>query len=80
MTYGAYRVLWRSSLCKFNDVRDVATYYVVSLFGYLAKAAHDSGQLPIEPSIATAAFVPVAALAIWWTIRRIRKKRIVGED
>jgi uncharacterized membrane-anchored protein len=56
------------------------TYYVVSLFGYLAKAAHDSGQLPIEPSIATAAFVPVAALAIWWTIRRIRKKHIVGED
>jgi uncharacterized membrane-anchored protein len=56
------------------------TYYVVSLFGYLAKAAHDSGKLPIEPSITTAAFVPVAALVIWWTIRRIRKKHIVGED
>jgi uncharacterized membrane-anchored protein len=56
------------------------TYYVVSLFGYLAKAAHDSGQLAFEPSIATAAFVPVAALTIWWTVRRIRKKHVVGED
>jgi uncharacterized membrane-anchored protein len=56
------------------------TYYVVSLFGYLAKAAHDSGQLPFEPSIAIAAFVPIAALAIWWMVRRIRKKHIAGEE
>ncbi len=56
------------------------TYYVVSLFGYLTKAAHDSGHMAYEPSIATAAFVPVAALAIWWTVRRIRKKHIAGED
>jgi uncharacterized membrane-anchored protein len=55
-------------------------YYVVSLFGYLAKAAHDSGRLDFEPSIATAVFVPVAALAIWWMVRNIRKKHIVGED
>jgi uncharacterized membrane-anchored protein len=34
----------------------------------------------IEPSIVTAAFVPIAALAIWWTLRRIRKKNIAGED
>jgi Protein of unknown function (DUF3422) len=53
------------------------TYYVVSLFGYLAKAVRDSGRLAIEPSIAIAAFVPAAALAIWWTIRR---KHIMGED
>lgn len=56
------------------------TYYVVSLFGYLAKAGHDSGQLPFEPSIAIAAFVPIAALAIWWMVRRIRKKHIAGEE
>jgi uncharacterized membrane-anchored protein len=56
------------------------TYYVVSLFGYMAKAAHDGGMLPIEPSIATATFVPVAALSIWWTIRRIRRRHVVGED
>src|SRR5947209_1259640 len=56
------------------------TYYVVSLFGYFAKAAHDSGRFEVEPSIATAAFVPIAALAIWWTIRNIRKKHVAGEE
>lgn len=56
------------------------TYYVVGLFGYLVKAAHDSGRLVVEPSIATAAFVPVAAFAIWWTVRSIRKRPVAGED
>jgi len=56
------------------------TYYVVSLFGYLAKAAYESGKIAIEPSIATAAFVPIAALAIWWILRSIRRKHIAGED
>jgi len=55
------------------------TYYVVSLFGYLAKAAHDSGKLHVEPSVATAMFVPIAGLSIWWTVRSIRKKHIAGE-
>jgi uncharacterized membrane-anchored protein len=52
------------------------TYYVVSLFGYLAKAAHESGAVGADPVIVTALFVPVAALAIWWTIRRIRRKHM----
>ncbi|QDP22014.1 DUF3422 family protein [Bradyrhizobium cosmicum] len=56
------------------------TYYVVSLFGYIAKAAHDSGTLHVEPSVATAAFVPVAGFAIWWTVHSIRRKHIAGED
>ena len=56
------------------------TYYVVGLFGYLVKAAHDTGKIPIEPSIVTAAFVPIAGLAIWWTVRRIRSRHIAGED
>lgn len=56
------------------------TYYVVSLFGYMAKAAHDSGSLHVEPTIVTAGFIPVAALTIWWTVRRIRKHHIAGED
>lgn len=51
------------------------TYYVVSLFGYLAKAAHEAGY-PVDPVIATALFVPVAAGSIWWTIRRIRRKHM----
>lgn len=56
------------------------TYYVVGLFSYVVKALHDSGKMHIEPSIVTAAFVPVAALAIWAMVRRIRHKHITGED
>lgn len=56
------------------------TYYVVGLFSYLVKALHDSGKLHVEPSIVTAIFVPVAALAIWAMVRRIRHKHIAGED
>jgi uncharacterized membrane-anchored protein len=55
------------------------SYYVVGLFGYLVKGAHDAGFVHIEPSPATAAFVPVAVLFIWWLVRRIRKKHIAGE-
>ncbi len=56
------------------------TYYVVGLFGYIVKAGHDSGRMTIEPSIVTAAFVPIAALAIWWILGRIRRKHIASED
>lgn len=56
------------------------TYYVVGLFGYIVKAGHDSGRLHIEPSIVTAAFVPVAALTIWWIVGRIRRRHIASED
>lgn len=54
------------------------SYYVVGLFGYLVKGAHDAGW-PIEPSLATAAFVPIAVLSIWWTVRRIRSRHIGKE-
>jgi uncharacterized membrane-anchored protein len=50
-------------------------YYVVSLFGYLAKGAHDVG-LPVEPSLATSAFVPFAVAVIWVVIHRIRKRHL----
>lgn len=56
------------------------SYYVVGLFGYVVKAAYDSGRLPFEPSYAIAAFVPVAVLTIWWIVRRIRRRHIAGED
>jgi uncharacterized membrane-anchored protein len=56
------------------------TYYVVGLFGYLVKGAHDSGRMTIEPSIITAAFVPIAAITIWWVVRRIRSKHITHES
>lgn len=55
------------------------TYYVVGLFGYLVKAAHDSGHIHVEPTIATALFVPIAALAIWLMVRSIRRSHIADE-
>jgi uncharacterized membrane-anchored protein len=55
------------------------TYYVVGLFGYLVKGAHDAGYLHLEPSYVTAAFVPFALIAIWLIVRRIRKRHIAGE-
>ena len=50
-------------------------YYVVSLFGYLAKGAHDSG-LHVEPSLATALFVPLALGLIWIVTRNIRRRHL----
>jgi uncharacterized membrane-anchored protein len=55
------------------------SYYVVGLFGYLVKGAHDAGW-PVEPTTATAVFVPIAVLSIWWVVRSIRKRHIAGED
>jgi uncharacterized membrane-anchored protein len=56
------------------------SYYVVGLFGYLVKGMHDSG-VPLDPSLATAAFVPIAVLLMWWTVRRIRRRNIgAGSD
>jgi uncharacterized membrane-anchored protein len=56
------------------------SYYVVGLFGYLVKGAHDAALIPVEPSYVTAAFVPVAVIAIWIVVRRIRRKHIAGES
>jgi uncharacterized membrane-anchored protein len=54
------------------------SYYVVGLFGYLVKGLHDEGA-PVDISRATALFVPVAVLAIWWMVRRIRRRHISGD-
>ena len=55
------------------------SYYVVGLFGYLAKGLQDEG-VPINISVATALFVPVAVLAIWFVVRRIRRKHMSGAE
>jgi uncharacterized membrane-anchored protein len=52
------------------------SYYVIGLFGYLAKGAHDAGLVRVDPTLATAAFVPVAVVLVWWIVRRIRKRHI----
>jgi uncharacterized membrane-anchored protein len=47
------------------------SYYVVGLFSYLAKGMEK--HLPfLSSNVATALFVPVAILAIWLMVRRIR--------
>ena len=51
------------------------SYYVVGLFGYLVRGLHDEG-VPVDMSLATALFVPVAVLAIWFVVRRIRRRHI----
>jgi uncharacterized membrane-anchored protein len=54
------------------------SYYVVGLFGYLVKGLHDAGLVRVDPSLATAVFVPLALLLVWWIVRRIRRKHIRG--
>ena len=54
------------------------SYYVVGLFGYLVKGAHDSGLVRIDPVLATGVFAPVAVLLVWWIVRRIRHRHIKG--
>ena len=48
------------------------SYYVVGLFGYIAKALESEG-VPVKSSVLTGFFVPVAVLAMWLVVRRIRK-------
>ncbi|WP_456640531.1 DUF3422 family protein [Bradyrhizobium sp. USDA 10063] len=54
-------------------------YYVVSLFSYLAKGAHDVG-LHVKPSFLTAAFVPIALGVIWLVSYNIRKRHLKHDD
>ncbi len=53
------------------------SYYVVSLVHLLAEGLHASGTdvrmgFHIDPGSVTAVAVPVAVLAVWWVVRRIR--------
>ncbi len=56
------------------------TYYSTGLFAHVVEAAHRAGVFPVEPSYATAAFVPMAALGIWLVVRRIRRHHILERD
>jgi uncharacterized membrane-anchored protein len=56
------------------------SYYVVGLFGYLVKGLHDTHALPVDPTLATGAFVPVAIVLVWWVVRRIRSRHIKGVE
>lgn len=47
----------------------------LNLSGYIAKGAHDYGA-PVDPSLATAAFVPVAVALIWIIIHDVRMRHL----
>jgi uncharacterized membrane-anchored protein len=36
--------------------------------------------VPVNVSFATALFVPAAVLAIWWVVRRVRRRDIAGAE
>lgn len=48
-------------------------YYIVSLIGYIAKGAKPLGW-PFASDMTTAAAAPVVLLAIWFAVRRMRKR------
>ncbi len=49
------------------------SYYVVGLFGYVAKAAHGLG-LPVKPETLTGIAVPFVILGMWLLVRAIRHR------
>jgi uncharacterized membrane-anchored protein len=53
------------------------TYYIVGLVSYLAKGAHAIGW-PLSAESTAASAIPVVALAVWWSLRRLHSR--VFED
>jgi len=50
------------------------TYYLVGLGAYVVKGLKDGALISIEPTLATAALVPVALLCVGLIVRRIRRR------
>ena len=48
-------------------------YYVAGLIGYLAKAAKGGG-LRVEPDVVVGISIPIVAMLMIWSVRRMRKK------
>ncbi|MES2185443.1 MAG: DUF3422 domain-containing protein [Pseudomonadota bacterium] len=49
------------------------TYYIVGLVGYLAKGAQKGGW-PVSPEMTMALAIPVVALAVWASLRRLHHR------
>jgi uncharacterized membrane-anchored protein len=49
------------------------TYYIVGLISYLAKGATHWGW-PWSPEMTAAAAIPVVAVGVWWSLRRLHHK------
>jgi uncharacterized membrane-anchored protein len=53
------------------------TYYIVGLVSYLAKWAESLGW-PWSAQSTSAAAIPVVALSVWWSVRRLHRKVFKG--
>ena len=49
------------------------TYYIVGLISYLAKGAHSVGW-PWSPETTAAGAIPLVALGVWWSLRRLHHR------
>jgi len=49
------------------------TYYIVGLVSYLAKGAQALGW-PLSPETTAAAAIPLVALSVWWSLRRLHHR------
>jgi uncharacterized membrane-anchored protein len=49
------------------------TYYIVGLVSYLAKGAQKLGW-PLSPETTAAIAIPVVAVGVWWSLRRLHHK------
>jgi uncharacterized membrane-anchored protein len=49
------------------------TYYIVGLVSYLAKGAQKLGW-PLSPETTAAVAIPVVALGVWWSLRRLHQR------
>ncbi len=49
------------------------TYYIVGLVSYLAKGAQKLGW-PLSPETTAAVAIPVVALGVWWSLRRMHHR------
>jgi uncharacterized membrane-anchored protein len=53
------------------------TYYITGLIAYLSKGAQKLGW-PLSPELTAAAAIPVVALSVWWSLRRLHH-RLFGD-
>jgi uncharacterized membrane-anchored protein len=53
------------------------TYYIIGLVSYLAKGAQSVGW-PWSPETTAALAIPVVALGVWWSLRRLHHKVMKG--
>jgi uncharacterized membrane-anchored protein len=49
------------------------TYYTVGLASYVIKGLKDAALISVDPSLATAAVVPIVLLGVAYVLRRIRE-------